>query len=115
MTHPEMTTEPDPQAFQRWVDAWPKGMLGLELAEELASCVEATQLHDKPSVLTLKVTIAPGRGVAGELDVTADVTAKPAQAPRPIVAFFATPEGGLTRDDPGRQGHTQPIPFQDRP
>lgn len=113
MTHPEMSDEFDPRAFQAWIDAWPKGLLGLELSEQLAACVQATQLHEKPSKLALTLTISPGRGYATELDVSVDVKAKPAEADRPVVAFFATPEGGLTRDDPGRAGHTQPIPFTD--
>lgn len=102
----------DPNAFRDWLDAYPHGLLGEELSDALAECVEATMANQGKSTLTLKITMEPARGVGVTLDVVADVTAKPAKADRPVVTYFPTADNGLTRDDPGRVGVTQPIPFR---
>jgi hypothetical protein len=98
-----MTTDIDPAAFQRWIDDYPKGLLGFELSEALAACVRSTQLHAKTSTFTLKVSISPGEGVDSELIVSIDVATKPAKPKPPKVTFFATEQGGLSRRDPARQ------------
>lgn len=103
MTHPEMDTKIDPTAFQRWIEEFPKDLLGFELSEALATCVRATQTWAKTSSFTLKVSIAPGEGVDSELVVTTDVATKPAKPKPPKVTFFATDNGGLSRQDPTRR------------
>jgi hypothetical protein len=98
-----MSTEIDPAAFQRWIDDYPKNLLGFELSEALAACVRATQTWEKTSTFTLKVSLAPGEGVDSELIVSIDVTTKLAKPKPPKVTFFATESGGLSRRDPSRQ------------
>lgn len=93
----------DPDAFVEWVGEYPKGQLGLELSEAMAECVTATQLHQKTSTFTLKVTMAPGEGFYGELVVKTDVKSTPARASAPVATFFPTAEGGLSRRDPNQR------------
>jgi len=92
----------DAQAFTRFLDEYPKGILPLELAEALAECIAATQLYDKASSFTLTVQVAPTNSMLGELLVKAKVDSKPARATVPEVSFFPTPEGGLSRRDPNQ-------------
>lgn len=105
-------TVPDPNAFSAWLEAYPHDLLDQELSEAMAQCVDATMRHQAKSTLTLKVTMDLAKGIGVTLDVTAEVTAKPAKAAAPVVTFFPTADNGLTRDDPGRVGVTQPIPFR---
>jgi hypothetical protein len=89
-------------AFTTWVDEYPKGQLGLELSEALAECIAATQLYGITSTLSLAVSIAPGKSMFGELIVKTKVASKPGKPTAPEVAFFATPDGGLSRRDPSQ-------------
>ena len=102
MSHPEISTEVDPEAFVAWVNEYPRGALGFDLSKALAECVRSTQLHGRASTLQLAVKIQPGEGLADDLAVTAEVKSKPAAAPVPKVTFFATAEGGLSRRDPNQ-------------
>ena len=89
----------DADAFVRWIADYPRGLLGIELSEAMAACVQATQLYDKTSTFNLKVTVAPGNQGMGDLLVKADVTSKPTN---PTMTFFPTPDGGLSRRDPNQ-------------
>ncbi len=100
--HPEISDDYDPAAFMRWLEEYPRGMLGAELAEALAQCVNATRLHDKTSTFALKVTIAPGNQGLGDLQVQAKVDSKPAKPTNPVMTFFPTEGGGLSRRDPNQ-------------
>jgi len=95
-------TEIDPDAFVQWVHDHPNNILGLELSEALAECVEATQLLGRKSRLTFQVGIELGESFFGELLITSEITSKPAK-PRPEARpFFPTPNGGLSRRDPSQ-------------
>lgn len=92
----------DASAFVKWIEEYPRGLLGIELSEALAQCVQATRLYDKTSTFTLKVTVAPGNQGLGDLLVKADVSAKPAKPANPTMTFFPTDDGGLSRRDPNQ-------------
>lgn len=92
----------DAAAFVRWIEEYPRGLLGIELSEAMAACVQATQLYDRSSAFTLKVTIAPGNQGMGDLLVQARVDSKPAKPTNPTMTFFPTPDGGLSRRDPNQ-------------
>ena len=91
------------ELFTDFVSEYPRGVLGIELAEALMDCVEATQLYGKQSSVNLKIVVGPGGGLEGELEVQTTVTTKPAKAQAPKVTFFATTDGGLSRRDPNQQ------------
>ncbi len=92
----------DAEAFVRWIAEYPRGLLGIELSEAMAACVQATQLYDKSSTFTLKVTGAPGNPGMGDRLVKAGVASKPAKPTNPTMTFFPTPDGGLSRRDPNQ-------------
>lgn len=100
MNHPENDT--DPEAFQKWLDEYPRGALGVDLSEALAEVVFATRAHGKPSSFALKVKITPGNTDLGDLLVSADVETKPAKPDVPKHTFFPTEDGGLSRSDPNQ-------------
>lgn len=100
MNHPEHDS--DPAAFQRWLDEYPRGALGVDLSEALAEVVWATRTHLKPGSFTLKVKITPGTTDLGDLLVSAEVETKPAKADVPRHTFFPTDDGGLSRSDPNQ-------------
>lgn len=101
-THPEIDGDLDPAAFITWLQDYPRGILGLELAEALAACVQATQLYDKTSKFSLSVVIAPGNQGMGDLLVQAKVDIKPAKPTNPVLTFFPVEGGGLSRRDPNQ-------------
>lgn len=92
----------DPEAFQKWLAEYPKGLLGFQLSEGLAKIIEATQLYDKSSAMSLKISVSPGTGFEGQLNVTADVSVSPAKPKPPTATFFPTAAGGLSRRDPNQ-------------
>lgn len=92
----------DGDAFLAWLQEYPRGQLGLELSEGLRACVTATQLYEKASTLTLKITIGPGAEGYGDLLVKPEVTAKPAKPAARAMTFFPTENGGLSRRDPNQ-------------
>lgn len=98
--HPE--NDHDPEAFQKWLDEYPRGALGVDLSEALAEVVTATQIHGKPGSFALKVKITPGNTDMGDLLVTAEIDTKPAKPDAPRHTFFPTEDGGLSRSDPNQ-------------
>lgn len=101
---------PDPDAFQNWIDEYPRGALSVDLSKAMAQCVTSTQETGRASSFTLKVTIAKGEsGFGNDLAVTADVVTKPARPKPPKVTFFATDGGGLSRRDPNQLTIDQEI------
>lgn len=92
--------EVDPLIWRNYVDDYPGDTLNLELSEALMKAVEATQIYNKVSTLTIKLKVGPGGGLPGELGVAIDVTDNPARPKAPVVTFFGQKNGGLGRRDP---------------
>jgi len=75
------------------------GGLTTELGRELAKVVKGVIDHGKKGVLTLEISVAPGK-VDSTLVITDKVTPKVPQADRPAALFFADDDGNLSRRDP---------------
>lgn len=99
-----------PDAFTRWLQEFPYDSLGSELSGALAECVTATRSFDRKSAFTLSVTVTPGKAGLGEVSVAAGVVVKAARPKTPVMDFFPTEDGSLTRDDPAQP----PIPGMER-
>lgn len=108
LVNPDGTTR-DPNGFTRWIHEYPRDALDRDLSARLAECIEATQLHGKKSTLTLTVTILPGKGYYGELEVKAKTKADPAEPDTPVATFFATADGSLSRSDPNQASLFDPT------
>jgi len=81
-----------------------RGLSVIELSEELARVTEAALLTGKSATLVYRIHIAPaakGNGLA--VAVTDDINSKLPKGERDGSIFFVTPEGGLSRNDPGQQ------------
>lgn len=75
-----------------------KGALVNELTEKLAEVVAAVMQYEKPGELVLKLKVKPENA---EMVILSDeITVKAPEADRPPTWFFATDDGGLTRERP---------------
>lgn len=99
MTQPTTATG---EEFARFLAEFPRGRLPLDLSAAMAECVTATQLTGKVSRFTLTVTMRPTKGIDGELEVTSEVSTKPAKGDVPSLVFYPTNTGGLSRRDPNQ-------------
>lgn len=75
-----------------------KGALVNELTEKLAEVVAAVMQYEKPGELVLKLKVKPEN--AEMVFISDELTVKAPEADRPPTWFFATDDGGLTRDRP---------------
>jgi hypothetical protein len=86
------------QPFPVTLAAVRKGALVNELTEKLAEVVAAVMQFEKPGELKLVLKVKPEN--AEMVIISDELTVKAPEADRPPTWFFATDDGGLTRDRP---------------
>ncbi len=89
------------QQFNHIVDQVRFGALSDELTEKINALTIACSETNKAGEITLKIKIKPGK--AGQMEISDIVNVKMPEYARETTLMFATPEGGLQREDP-RQG-----------
>lgn len=78
------------------------GKFAAELTEALADVVRSATSTGKKGVLSVKLTVAPGKG-GKVLAIDHDFSIKSPEFDRPTDYMFAGPGGALLRDNPDQQ------------
>lgn len=94
--------------FPATISAIRKGALINELTERLAEVVAAVVMFEKPGELTLKLKVKPEN--AEMVVIHDELVLKVPEADRTPTWFFATDDGGLTRENPDQPDLPFPRP-----
>lgn len=87
-----------------------KGALVNELTEELARVVAGVMQFEKAGELTLKLKVKPAAQNSEMVVIEDELIVKEPKADRPPTWFFATDDGGLTRENPDQPDLPFPRP-----
>ena len=74
------------------------GALSDELTEKMNALTVACSETNKAGEITLKIKMKPGK--AGQMEISDIVSVKMPEYARETTLMFATPDGGLQREDP---------------
>lgn len=97
------TTKKDVTPFTQTLGFLERGMLNVELTEELQKVVKAVRETGRKGTLTLNIDVALMKGHEDAVQVSTKVNAKPPVADRAQTVMFSTYDGDLLRDDPVQQ------------
>lgn len=103
----------DPTDFAVTFIQHAKGRANDEATAKLKEIVEAVNRTGKPGKITIELTVKPVPNIAGTYSLEDKITHAPPKEPRKSM-WFATADGGLTRNQPGLYGpisaDTMPAP-----
>lgn len=77
-----------------------KGQVADEASVLLTDLVQAVTTYGKQGSFTLRIVVAPLKGSAGQVTVSATAKASPPEADPVAAVFFADDSGNLSRNDP---------------
>ena len=102
----EAVSEPPSNSFLRTLGELRKGVAMTEASKDLANVVKEVQRTGRPGEMNLKLKVRPSAD--GEsVSIEDDINAKVPRMAKKATTFFATEEGGLSRENP-----MQPEMFQ---
>lgn len=94
------TDGPQALSFSAFITENADGVLEDRATAELRDLVQAVLAQQKKGTLVVELTVNPAGGSGRMVRIAGNVTAKPPKAVPEESLFYATRDGGLTKDDP---------------